>query len=160
MMKKEKFPIIRSCSHDTQWLFGFDAAVRTLQCYQNEGANRLEAIDAVDELKDIREKLQTMCENLTLTFPPEKLPAIVRQLPYLYYRIDVARPVNAKTHTILDVDELGTLIKYAHEMNCKICAHPSYCGSRCALAKVFDHICPETRGPKESWADIDVVNGD
>ena len=158
-MKKEKYPVIRSCTHDTQWLFGFDASVRTLDCYQDECKDRLEAIGATEELRIIREQLRDMCEKLTLTFPSEKLPAIYRQLPYLFYRIDVGKPVTEKTNTIMDVDELGTLIKYAHEMNCRLCTHPTYCGSRCELSKVFDHILPETRDRKESWAYIDVVNG-
>ena len=156
-MAKNLFPVIRSNAHDTQWLFGFDASVRTLDCYQEEGKNRLEAIGAAEELASIRQRLRIICERLSLTFPQEKLAAIQRQLPYLYYRIDVGRPMDSKTNTIMDVDELGTIIEYAHKMNCQICPHPSYCGSRCQLGKVFDHILPEQRDRKESWADIDIV---
>lgn len=155
-----KFQVIRSCAHDTQWLFALDAAVRTLDCYSSECRNRIEAISEAEAFDRARADLRRITENVTYTFPQEKWGAIERQLGNLFYRIDTGKPLNPRTNTLVDVDELDTLIRYAHDFNCKTCSHPSYCGSRCELGKVLDHMLPQQRNKKESWADIDVTRED
>ena len=153
--------IIRSNSHDTKWFFALCAAVRTLELIGDQLASRVDILGERNALSEVHGEVLRITNAILDTFPHEKHPAMERQMQSIYYRIDVSRPVNgSKANTLMDVDDLGTLMKYAHKMNCQICSHPSWCGSRCDLGKVFDRCCPESRGKKESWAFIDISAND
>lgn len=156
--KKEVVPEIRCNSHDTKWLFALAATVKTLEQVETELQNRFEAIHAIDKLHELQAETRAIAEMLVQTYPREKHRTIQNQLDSVYYRIDVGKPINPKSNTIIDVDVLGVLIKYAYEMNCKICSHPTWCNSRCPLGNAFDRCLPETRGRKESWSDLDVAD--
>lgn len=153
MKEMKDVKALRCRAHDTQWLFAFDAAVRTLDCVVEELPDRIKEIDAAFELDEARILARRVCTALVETYPEEKRAAIERQLPYLYFRIDVGRPLDKKSNTIIDVDDLGTLINHAHDMHCKLCDHPNRCNT-CKLGRVFDRCLPETRGKHESWAEI------
>lgn len=161
MRYREPEGIIRSNSHDTKWFFALCASVRTLELIGEKLSSRVDITGEREAISSVHDEALRITEKLLNTFPPEKHPAIERQMESIYYRIDVARPVNAnKANTLMDVDDLGVLIKYAHKMNCQICSHPTWCGNRCDLGKVFDRCCPESRGYKESWAFIDIGAAD
>ena len=150
--------IIRSNSHDINWLFALGAAVRTLDKAREELGDRIDVSGQRETAERLYTEIDDMFHSLLLTYPPEKYPSILRQMQSIFYRIDTVRPVNAdKAHTLMDVDDLSVLIKFAHRMNCQICSHPTWCGSRCDLGKTFDRCCPEHRGKKESWSEIDVT---
>lgn len=152
---KSNDKVIRSRSHDTQWFFALAAAVRTLELVQTELADRIDIMGERQTVEALHDEALRVVNQIKDTFPPEKVPTIERQMSYLYYKIEVNKPAAGwdKYHTIMDGEDLGTLIKFAHNMNCTICSHPTWCGNRCALGKVFDRILPESRSKKESWMD-------
>lgn len=161
MRPHEEPGIIRSNSHDTKWWFALTAAARTMDLIREHLGDRLKIINGMDTAGRLYDESEQLVADLLSTYPPEKHEAMLRQLQHVYFHIDVGRPVLKETaNTIIDVDQLGTLIDFAHANSCRLCSHPTWCGSRCELGKVFDRILPETRGKKESWLDIDVTKDD
>lgn len=155
---KDNPNIIRSSADDVRWLFSLFATVRTTQIANDTLGNRLDIIGKRERLREIHDELLKIVQDVFQTFPPEKHATINRQLDTIHYKLEIGRtPYNDDGYVYTKMDDLDVLIKFAHKMNCQICSHPSWCNSRCKLGKALDRCCPESRGRKESWSNIDVT---
>lgn len=154
--RPETIPEIRSNAKDVSWVLGFICAAKVLADSITNMADRYEAICAKDEIEDIRREVHQIANDLILTFPQEKRKTIRNQMNSLYFHMDVAPIVSGKdgTKTVVEVDVLGTIMESAHDQ-CVLCPTPERCRT-CALGRAFDRCAPQTRGKKESWADIDI----
>lgn len=120
MKETEPYPIIKSTSHDVNWLLITGAVCTTIGKIEEELGPRVEAVDGKKCIVAAAERMKLLRNMLFLTYPPEKRPAINRQFGRLYMDVKTSIPIGslAKNETVVDVDVLDTLIKYAHRMNC------------------------------------------
>ena len=150
-------PIIRSNAHDIQWYLAYLASVNTLANVVEELEKRLDVLGQKEEFTNAVIELNRIGNEMIETFPVEKRRTLNNQAAAMEFQITVGPSVvRSPTFTRIDVDVMGTLIDYAHEMNCQLCDHPRSC-NQCDLGKAFDKCLPEDRGRNESWAEIDVT---
>lgn len=159
MRKQDEYPIIRSSSHDVNWLMILSAICSSLDSLGRELDRRIAATDNEEMLHVALHATEVMRDQILMTFPPEKRDSIQRQFGHLFVDCKTYVPIGykSKAETVMAVDHLDTLIRYAHTMNCQICSHPTWCNKRCGLGRALDACCPEHRDRKESWQDIDVT---
>lgn len=146
----------RCNSRQTSGYLAMLAVRRTLMVIRDDIPERLDAVGAKDAVDGMIVRTTKMAEQLLMTYPETKQRSLWDQANYVIVKLETARdPNGSKGHTYIDTDTLGTVLEHAHE-SCRLCVKPERCNT-CDLGKAFDKCCPEERGKRESWADIDIT---
>lgn len=154
MVKLDGVEPIKTTSAEYQWIWTLAASINTLDVVREKLEKRIEALGADEDVEKYIQFSKELLEGILMTVPESKRETCKRQIPHLFWFVNMVRPVVLpKSQTVLKVDDLDTIITAAHEQ-CLLCDHANRCNS-CRLGKAFDETMPRDRKRNESWADID-----
>ena len=148
-------PIERLHSDEAASLFGLFAASQEIKSAMERLEKRIKLIpDALEDLSTVHAKLDTLLQRLLETIPTEKLLALKRNMQHMAFRVYMVKPVSVpRDVSLIDVDDLTTIIRSAHDFRCIAC--DSDC-NRCDLGKALDRTMVQTRKKNESWSYVDI----
>lgn len=155
-MSDKKLPTIRANSKELNQIFTMFAAAQELEHTEKTMERRVRAIpNGWRNLRLCRTLLDKLVVDMVGTLQPEKIAAMRRMLPKMRFKV-ICGPTATNpepNQAILAMDELDTLVYYAHEANCKMCVEP-HC-KRCKLGKTLDSVLTYDRN-EDPWSVIDI----
>ena len=159
-MNDRQLPMIRANSKELDQIFTMFAAAQELEHAEKYMERRVRAIpNGWRDLRLCRTLLDKMVVNLVGTLQPEKLKAMKRMLPRMKFKVICGTHASHSKddETILAMNDLDTLVHFAHEANCKMCMEAN-CRA-CKLGKTLDAVLTYDRN-EDSWAAIDIYTED
>lgn len=95
--------------------------------------------------------LENLCNDITLTFEPEKRQHIIRNGDRMKHKLVIGPPVTKEQDDyVLGADDMSVLLLYASKQ-CGLCiASPSEC-KQCRLGKTMDRISFISRQDRAWW---------
>lgn len=154
--QRRNVPVIRANREDIGIVFGLLAAVQELDRAEKRMYKRVKAVpDAWRRLRLAKSTVDSLVEDLLVTFPYEKLVSMQKMLPHMRYKTQFGASASQldEDDCIISQKKLDVLARAAHE-SCKICFEGN-CG-RCAVGKVLDGIfCMDRDGSR--WSEMDIT---